>query len=125
MSIKNFSAAISFIALLTSCVSYNNPDFGGFRTVEFTESDKMEIAIEKNYSAPTRDHPKMGKFTFRFHITEVNTRFSSITVNQMIAQYKDGYCAEVGTPLEYRSCLAHSPARQAAVVKCGIAILYA
>ena len=58
--------------------------------LKLAESVKSEVAIKKNYTAPTQDHPTMGKFTFRFCITDPENTFSSITVTEMTAQYKDG-----------------------------------
>ena len=90
VSLKLTIFALILASLLSSCVSYSNPDFGGFREVEITELVKSEVAIEKNHTASSQNKPILGKFTFRFRIIDPKGAFSSITVTRMTAQYKNG-----------------------------------
>jgi L-alanine-DL-glutamate epimerase-like enolase superfamily enzyme len=70
---------------------HRDPDFGGYRAVRLSTPVKMEAAIEEKYTA-------QGEFTFKFHIIETELKFSSFTLTQMTAQYKNGDVQKLPRP---------------------------
>jgi hypothetical protein len=98
LSIQKYVAAIALAVLLNGCVSYNRPDFGGYRDVNIVPEMKTEAAIEKNYTAHSSEAQIMGQFTFNLRIIDPTQDYASATITTIEALYKDGNRSRLDKP---------------------------
>lgn len=83
-------ATASLASCLPGCAEYNNPDFGGYRTVTLDDGLKLKVAIEKNYTAHSSEAQIMGRFTFKLRLTDPTQEFASATITTIEGLYENG-----------------------------------